>query len=70
MVGQLLRRLAEGEAATSTPTAAGSDFAVSVTGDHSTPVLFGDHSNEPVPFAIAYVRHVVRPQQYMLMLKV
>jgi 2,3-bisphosphoglycerate-independent phosphoglycerate mutase len=25
----------------------------SVTGDHSTPVLYGDHSFEPVPFVIS-----------------
>lgn len=30
-------------------------FAVVVTGDHSTPVMFGDHSHEPVPVAIAHV---------------
>ena len=30
-----------------------------MTGDHSTPVEFGDHSHEPVPFAIAHIRHVV-----------
>jgi hypothetical protein len=35
-------------------------FMVVVTGDHSTPVLFGDHSLEPVPFAVAHVAHVVR----------
>lgn len=34
--------------------------SIVVTGDHSTPVQFGDHSHEPVPFAIAHVRHVVR----------
>ena len=34
-------------------------FTVVVTGDHSTPVMFGDHSHEPVPIAIAHVRHVV-----------
>ena len=34
-------------------------YSVVVTGDHSTPVEFGDHSHEPVPFAIAHVRHVV-----------
>ncbi len=33
-----------------------------MTGDHSTPVLYGDHSCEPVPFVItkashAYVQH-------------
>lgn len=55
MVGQLLRRLAEAEAQGAVR------FAVCVTGDHSTPALFGDHSHEPVPLAIAHVRHVVRP---------
>jgi len=35
--------------------------SIVVTGDHSTPVEFGDHSHEPVPFTIAHVRHVVRP---------
>lgn len=33
-------------------------YTIVVTGDHSTPVEFGDHSHEPVPFAIAHVRHV------------
>ena len=40
--------------------AAGRRFAVAVTGDHSTPAVYGDHSHEPVPFAIAHVRHAVR----------
>ena len=35
-------------------------YAICITGDHSTPVLFGDHSHEPVPFTIAHIRHVVR----------
>ncbi len=35
-------------------------FAVAVTGDHSTPAVYGDHSHEPVPFAVAHVRHAVR----------
>jgi len=30
-------------------------YVIVLTGDHSTPVLFGDHSHEPVPFAIARV---------------
>jgi 2,3-diphosphopglycerate-independent phosphoglycerate mutase len=34
-------------------------YAVCVTGDHSTPVVFGDHSHEPVPFAVARVRDAV-----------
>lgn len=53
MLSQLVRRLHEAEAA------GHGQYAVCVTGDHSTPVLFGDHSHEPVPLAIAHVRHVV-----------
>ncbi len=34
-------------------------YALCVTGDHSTPVLFGDHSNEPVPFAVAHLADLV-----------
>ncbi len=34
-------------------------FAICITGDHSTPVAYGDHSHDPVPFAIARVRDVV-----------
>jgi 2,3-diphosphopglycerate-independent phosphoglycerate mutase len=31
------------------------NFYIAVTGDHSSPVLFGDHSHEPVPFTIAHI---------------
>lgn len=63
MVGQMIRRLWEAEQ----QQCASSDglfqepqcFTIVVTGDHSTPVMFGDHSHEPVPFAVAHVRHVV-----------
>lgn len=48
MLGQLIRRLCEG----------GEDAVVAVTGDHSTPVLFGDHSHEPVPFAMSTVNRI------------
>lgn len=34
-------------------------YSVLLTGDHSTPVMFGDHSHEPVPLAMARVRDVV-----------
>jgi 2,3-bisphosphoglycerate-independent phosphoglycerate mutase len=27
-------------------------FSVCVCGDHASPVLYGDHSHEPVPFAL------------------
>lgn len=50
MVGQMLRLLWQAEGDT------GARYTIIVTGDHSTPVLFGDHSNEPVPLAIAHVR--------------
>lgn len=30
-------------------------FSICITGDHSTPVLSGDHSYEPVPFSICKV---------------
>ena len=81
MVGQLVRRLAQAEAASCSspgpdhaaqgqssapagaPSAAdpspasGRRFAVCITGDHSTPAVFGDHSHEPVPFCLAHVRY-------------
>lgn len=38
----------------------GDRLFVCVTGDHSTPVNYGDHSPEPIPFSIAAVRDVVR----------
>lgn len=50
MVSQLVARLAAFEAA------GGCSCSVLVTGDHSTPVVFGDHSHEPVPLAVAHVR--------------
>lgn len=49
MVGQLLRGLWE----------AGGRCVVALAADHSTPVVFGDHSHEPVPVAVADVAHVV-----------
>ena len=49
MVLQLIARLAAAE------KGASGKFSVVVTGDHSTPVVFGDHSHEPVPFAAAHV---------------
>ena len=50
MVRQLVARLSAAEKAE-----ADVRFTIVVTGDHSTPAVFGDHSHEPVPFAIADV---------------
>jgi len=52
MIGQLIRLLA--------PSADKVSYKIVITGDHSTPVEFGDHSHEPVPFAMADVGDVVR----------
>ena len=53
MVLQLLSRLSS---ANTCSQASSRRFAVCVASDHSTPVLVGDHSHEPVPFAIADLR--------------
>jgi len=34
------------------PLSENQSFMIVITGDHSTPVLYGDHSCEPVPFLI------------------
>lgn len=49
MIGHLIRRLHEASS-TEVP------YFIAVTGDHSTPVDYGDHSHEPVPFSIAPTR--------------
>lgn len=36
------------------------EVTIVVTGDHTTPVKYGDHTFEPVPFAIARVGNAVR----------
>ncbi|ETV93187.1 hypothetical protein H310_12791 [Aphanomyces invadans] len=36
------------------------EATIIVTGDHTTPVLYGDHTFEPVPFTIANVRAAAR----------
>lgn len=52
-IGQLARFLWEAE---STGTF---QYFLCVTGDHSTPVEYGDHSFEPVPFAICRLKDFV-----------
>ena len=50
MMGQLLRALRDEHLG---------DLVLAVTGDHSTPAEFGDHSHEPVPIVMSTVRDVV-----------
>lgn len=51
MIGHLLVRLHDAEQQ--------QQHCICITGDHSTPVVFGDHSHEPVPFAAARVCEAV-----------
>lgn len=53
LVGQILKRLWNSWKST------GIDSVLVVTSDHSTPVCFGDHSNEPVPITIAFLEKIV-----------
>lgn len=41
----------------------GHDFTLVCTGDHTTPVVFGDHSYEPVPLSMGNLNDVVRGRQ-------
>lgn len=52
-IAQLARLLWEAESTGSF------QYALCVTGDHSTPVEYGDHSFEPVPFAICWLKDFV-----------
>lgn len=40
------------------PESGGQRYAVVVTGDHSSPVIYGDHSCEPVPFVLCPVANM------------
>lgn len=53
MVSQLIRLLWEEQKET------GTRFVMCITGDHTTPVHFGDHSHEPVPFVVARLNNIV-----------
>lgn len=52
-IGQLARLLWEAE------STGNFQFFLCVTGDHSTPVEYGDHSFEPVPFSICRLKDFV-----------
>lgn len=54
MIGHIIVRLHDAEQQQQQQ-----QYCVCVTGDHSTPVVFGDHSHEPVPFTAARVCDVV-----------
>lgn len=52
-IGQLSRLLWEAE------SSGNFQYFLCVTGDHSTPVEYGDHSFEPVPFAMCRLKDFV-----------
>lgn len=54
MIGQMVRLLWEAERHGTVK------FSICVTGDHSTPVEYGDHSFEPVPFAMCHLEDFVK----------
>ena len=51
MLGQLIKALRDADAG---------HLVVGITGDHSTPVEFGDHSHEPVPIVMSTVNDIMR----------
>lgn len=52
-IGQLAKLLWQAE------TTGNFQYSLCVTGDHSTPVEYGDHSFEPVPFALCRLKNFV-----------
>lgn len=52
-IGQLARLLLEAE------STGNFEYFLCVTGDHSTPVEYGDHSFEPVPFTLCRLKDFV-----------
>lgn len=54
MVAHILKLLWEANQASS------HEFTLVCTGDHTTPVVFGDHSHEPVPLSMGSLNDVVR----------
>jgi len=53
VVGQLARLLWQAECS------GVARYSLCITGDHSTPVEYGDHSYEPVPFTICHLKDFV-----------
>ena len=60
MVGYLLNKL-------KLITTTTSKYAIAITGDHSTPIVFGEHSYEPVPFTLCLVDNLVNEQEHVIM---
>ncbi|KAJ7517027.1 hypothetical protein O6H91_21G009000 [Diphasiastrum complanatum] len=54
MIGQLAHLLWQAESGGNV------SYSICVTGDHSTPVEYGDHSFEPVPFSICCLKDFVK----------
>ncbi|KAI9264939.1 2,3-bisphosphoglycerate-independent phosphoglycerate mutase-domain-containing protein [Phascolomyces articulosus] len=53
MMGDIIRQLNEDSGE--------NEYTIVITSDHSTPVLYGDHSCEPVPFCISRPKYAIDP---------
>ncbi|KAI7847527.1 phosphonopyruvate decarboxylase-like protein [Circinella umbellata] len=53
MIGDIIQRLNQDDGE--------NEYTIIVTSDHSTPVLYGDHSCEPVPFCISRPKYALDP---------
>lgn len=58
-IGQLARLLWQAEAEAEAEANGKLHYSICVTGDHSTPVEYGDHSFEPVPFTLCRLKDFV-----------
>ena len=47
----------------SAPDGEQEDLLLVLTGDHSTPVTYGDHSHEPVPFMVCSINRAIQASQ-------
>jgi len=42
------------------------DYLICVTGDHTTPTVYGDHTFEPVPITMSLLRNITSKDDSLL----